>query len=85
MNNSTTTSANAEEKKMTANENAANHKKIASHLQEASKSHIEAAKHHEDGNHEKAAYSTMTAQGHIANAKAASKQDVRDHAITGKI
>ena len=84
MNNPTTT-ATAEGKKMTTAENAANHKKIASHLQEASKSHIEAAKHHEDGNHEKAAFSTMTAQGHIANAKTASKQDVRDHAIKGKI
>lgn len=57
-----------------------NHKKIASHYQAAAKQHLQAAKYHEGGNHEKAAQSTMTAYGHVSLAKKAQKQDVRHHA-----
>jgi len=83
MEKSLTKSETLESKKMTSTERASNHKKIASHLQEASKNHTEAAKHHEDGNAEKAALSTITAHGHVAHAVSASKQDVKDHAIKG--
>ena len=84
MDKSTMTPEKVENKKMTPAETAANHKKIASHLQEASKNHIDAAKHHEDGNLEKAALSTITAHGHVAHAVSASKQDVKNHAIKDK-
>jgi len=58
-----------------------NHKKIATHLQSAAKFQLEAAKYHEEGNHEKAAKSTITAQGHLALANEAQREDVKYHAL----
>lgn len=60
-----------------------NHKKIATHLETAAKHHLDAAKHHEADNHEKAALSTVKAQGHLALAKEAQKEDVKNHATKG--
>ena len=42
---------------------------------------ITAADHHEDGNHEEAAKSTVIAQGHVALANEAQKEDAKNHAI----
>jgi hypothetical protein len=56
------------------------HKKVAEHLTNASKSHMEAAKHHENGEHEKAAVSTITAHGHHTLARDLQKEDARLHA-----
>jgi hypothetical protein len=57
-----------------------NHKKAARHFEEAAKSHLEAAKHHENGNHGKAAKSTIEAHGHSNLANEAQKEDVKQHA-----
>lgn len=56
------------------------HKKTAEHLSNASKSHIEAANHHENGEHEKAAHSTIKAHGHHTMARDLQKEDARLHA-----
>ncbi len=58
-----------------------NHKKTATHLKAASEHHLDAAKHHEEGNHEKAAESTVKAHGHVALANEAQKEDAKNHAI----
>ncbi|GAA3560716.1 hypothetical protein [Snuella lapsa] len=60
-----------------------NHKEAAKHLQAAAKSHLDAATHHEEGNHQKAAQSTITAHGHVNLAKKAQKADVKQHAFNG--
>lgn len=56
------------------------HKKAAEHLTNASKSHLEAAKHHENGDHEKAAHSTIQAHGHHIMAREVQKEDAKHHA-----
>ncbi len=56
-----------------------NHKKAATHFAAAAKCHLDAAKHHEDGNHEKAAKCTIEAHGHACIAKEAQKEDVKHH------
>ena len=58
-----------------------NHVQAAKHLEEASKFHLEAAKHHEAGNHEKAAASTIKAQGHTCLASDCQKEDTKHHAL----
>jgi hypothetical protein len=60
-----------------------NHKKAAVHLEAAAKNHLNAAKHHEEGNHEKSAQSTILAQGHVSIANKAQKKDTKQHAING--
>lgn len=55
------------------------HKKAAVHFGEAAKIHLEAAKHHENGDHEKAAKSTVEAHGHSYVAMEAQKEDVKHH------
>ena len=53
------------EKKFTPSESKQaieNHKKAATHLEEARKSHLQAVKHHEDEEHEKAKKITFTAK-----------------------
>jgi hypothetical protein len=55
------------------------HKKAATHYEAAAKSHLEAAKHHESGNHEKAAKSTTEAHEHASHAKEAQKPVVKNH------
>ena len=57
----------------------ANHKKAATHFEAAAKSHLEAAMHHEGGNHEKAAKSTVEAHGYSCVAIEAQKEDVKNH------
>ena len=57
-----------------------NHKTIATHLEAAAKNHLEAAKHHEEENHDKAAKSTIIAQGHLAIASEAQREDAKQHA-----
>lgn len=57
-----------------------NHKKAATHLKAAAESHLEAAKQHEAGNHDKAATSTVIAHGHVALANEAQKEDAKLHA-----
>lgn len=54
-----------------------NHKKAAIHFEAAAKSHSDAAKHHENGNHEKAIKSTIEAHGHASLAKEAQRQGVK--------
>lgn len=54
-----------------------NHKIAASHFASAAKCHLEAAKHHEDGNHEKAAKSTVEAHGHSSLANEAQRDDIK--------
>ncbi len=56
-----------------------NHKKAATHFEAAAKSHLEAAKHHENENHDKAAKSTVEAHGHAHLAHEAQKEDVKQH------
>jgi hypothetical protein len=56
-----------------------NHKKAASHFEAASKSHMDADSHHESGNHEKAAKSTIEANGHASLAMKAQKKDTQKH------
>src|SRR4051812_43153414 len=41
-----------------------NHKEAAFHNQEAAKYHLEAARHYEAGDHNKAAYNALLAHGH---------------------
>lgn len=61
-----------------------NHKTAAKHHSEASKHHTEAAKHHESGNTEKAAQSTVVAQGHSNIANKAQKNVLKHHTIVSK-
>lgn len=58
-----------------------NHKKAAEHHEEAAKHHHEAAKQHEAGNHDKAAQSTVIAQGHHTLAGEHQKEDAKHHAM----
>jgi len=60
-----------------------NHKEAAKQHEAAAKCHLEAAKYHEKGEHGKAAQSTIKAEGHLAHAITASKQDVKHHALNG--
>lgn len=57
------------------------HKKTAGHLESAAKHHIEAAKHQEEGNHEKAAKSIVTAHGHTNLAVEKQKENLKNHAL----
>lgn len=60
-----------------------NHLTLAKHLENAAKNHKEAAQHHEQGNHKKAAQSTIVAQGHLNLANKAQKKDTLQHATKG--
>ncbi len=60
-----------------------NHLKAATHFKAAAKSHIEAAKYHENKNHKKAAKSTIEAHGHSNLAYEAQKEDVKQHSFIG--
>ncbi len=55
------------------------HEKAAMHFDAAAKSHLDAAKHHKNGNHEKAAKSTVEAHGHACVANEAQKEDLKHH------
>jgi hypothetical protein len=78
------TTSTSEKKNISSAENkkdSENHKKIATHLEEAAKHHKEAAKQHEAGDHDKAARSTVIAQGYHALAHEANKEDIKYHAL----
>lgn len=60
-----------------------NHRIAATHLEAAARSHFEAATYHEEGSHEKAAHSTITAIGHVNLAKKAQKANITKHALNG--
>ena len=57
------------------------HKQAAKHHQEAAKNHLDAAKFHEAGDHDKAAKSTVKAQGSASLANDASREDAQSHAV----
>ncbi len=78
-----TTPMKIEKKNVTPEDNKKrieNHKTTATHLEAAAKSHLEAAKHHEEEEHEKAAKSTIIAHGHLALAKDVQTTDLKNHA-----
>jgi hypothetical protein len=56
-----------------------NHMRAAAHFEAAARSHKDAAKFHELGDHEKAAKSTVEAHGHSCVANEAQKEDVKHH------
>ncbi len=56
-----------------------NHKRAATHLEEAANFHLEAVKYHEAGNHDKAHQSTIKAQGHTTHACDAQKEILKQH------
>ena len=58
-----------------------NHKQAATHHQEAAKHHNEAVKQHEAGNPEKAALSTLKANGHHALAEENQSEIAKHHAM----
>lgn len=60
-----------------------NHKKTAKHLQNAAEKHLEAAQYHQDGNHQQAALSTVSAHGYVNLAKKTQKKDAKQHALNG--
>ncbi len=61
--------------------NIENHKKAAMHLEEAAKSHHEAAKHQEEGNLDKAASCTVKAHGHSTLAAEAQREVLKSQAV----
>ena len=60
-----------------------NHRKTAGYLQVAAKSHLEAAMHHQEGNLEKAAQSTIVARANFNLADKAQRKDMNQHATVG--
>ena len=58
-----------------------NHKQAAIHHQEAAKHHNEAVKHHEAGDPEKAALSTLKANGHHELAEEQQSEIAKQHAM----
>lgn len=57
-----------------------NHKKAAKHHEEAARHHHDAAKHQEEGDHGKAAQSTLKAQGHLHHATETLREAAKHHA-----
>ena len=57
-----------------------NHKKAATHLEEAAKLHLDAAKLHEAGSHDKAHECCIKANGHTTHACEAQKEILKQHA-----
>ncbi len=60
------------------------HTKAAEHHEQAAKSHHEAAGHHEAGHTDKAAASTVIAQGHHTLAGETQREIVKHHVILAK-
>jgi hypothetical protein len=58
-----------------------NHLKAAEHFSMASKCHYEAARYHEEGNHESANQSALQAMGHAFIANQHQIQDAKHHAM----
>jgi hypothetical protein len=59
-----------------------NHRMAALHLQAAANNHLDAAKHHEKGQHDKAAQKMIAAHINFNLANKAQRADVKQHAIT---
>lgn len=79
---------NSEKDKLRETENTSeNHNNIQNHLKaavqysNASKCHHDAAKYHEEGNHEKANEAALLAVGHAALANRYQMEDARYHAL----
>ena len=73
------------EKKFTAQESKQaieNHKTAAKHLDKAKESHLEAIKHHETEQHEKAKKNTIVAQEQLKLANDAHKAVAKQHDLT---
>jgi len=62
-----------------------NHKRAAAHSEAAAKHHLEAAKHHASGDHQKAAQSTIIAQGFHHLAGEAQIEDIKHHALSDEV
>lgn len=80
-----TTPTNKTEKKFTSSESKLaieNHKKAATHLDEAKKNHLQAVKHHEEEEHEKAKKSTIVAHEQMKLANDAHKAVAKQHELT---
>ena len=58
------------------------HKKAATHFEAAARHHRDAANFHEAGNDEKAAQSTLAANGHAILANEAQMENVKHHALS---
>jgi hypothetical protein len=58
-----------------------NHNKAAMHCEEAAKLHLDAAKSHSDGNHEKAHDSTIKACGHTSHVVDAQNDISKQHCV----
>ena len=58
-----------------------NHKLTATHLEESAKHHLDAAKHVEAGNPEKAAHSILAANAHQLIANDTRKEELKNHAV----
>jgi len=58
-----------------------NHKTAAFHFDAAAKNHLDAVKHHQDGNLDKAAKCALEAQNHSELANVAQKADIKLHAV----
>ncbi|MBY0485784.1 MAG: hypothetical protein K2P85_01115 [Flavobacteriaceae bacterium] len=58
-----------------------NHKKVAQHLEQAAKYHIEAATHHQNGNHDRAAESTIKAHGNLIIGSELQRDNLKLHAL----
>ena len=63
-----------------SNKSIENHKQAALHLQAAAKHHLDAVKHHEEGEHDKAATSSIKAHGEHILANESTKRDAKYHA-----
>lgn len=55
------------------------HKKTVTHLEAAAKSHLEAIKHHEEDNHDKATKSTIKANEYLTLANETHKEASKLH------
>ena len=58
-----------------------NHKKAATHLEAAKTHHLKEVKQHEDGEHEKAKKSTLSAQEEMKLATSAHKAVAKEHGL----
>lgn len=77
----TTEEKNTEAFKLENHKGIENHKKAASHLEAAARCHLNAAKFHEEGNHDRADQNSLAAHGHLKLATEAQMEDIKHHAL----
>jgi len=58
-----------------------NHIKAAEHLEQAAKFHLEAATHHQNGHHDRAAQSTIKAHGNLIIASELQRDNLKLQAL----